>query len=368
MGVDDVIISVNGASPKNNASALSDAEKTAFTTLLQPSAATRPGQGWHRVGPSDFQESDRWRSAARAAAAASEAMQRWEERAMWVTAPPKDNSAMLQALIDASANHTTIVPPGVYHIGTPLKVGGRSFLMGSGPDKTIIFALDPSMSMVVGNGEGGSYRFSISGVTLAGASYGVHMTEATFGLHAQVTESQVSHVLFANMSVAGIKVEDIYGVDNNLFSHLTFDNCSVGFWQHAPASQREPGSDTCKQAFDNKNMNYMDKVVFYRNRYIGSGGSGGGGGSSSSGNHGGVGVLLSPCRGDNLNMWFECSFEGLDDAMVLTGNSDAFVVHDFRFVANGVRGCELCCNFSELPAFFLLWYELSYQTPARAVS
>ena len=72
VGVDDDSIAVNGASPKNNASVLSAAEKHAFVTLLQPTASVRPGQGWHRVGPSDFEESDRWRSAASRAAASAE--------------------------------------------------------------------------------------------------------------------------------------------------------------------------------------------------------------------------------------------------------------------------------------------------------
>jgi|EP01046_Picozoa_sp_COSAG06_P030210 hypothetical protein len=49
-------------------------------------------------------------------------------------------------------------------------------------------------------------------------------------------------------------------MDNNLFSHLLFDNCSKAFYQHAPSSQREPGTEQCKQAFDNPQMNYMDSA------------------------------------------------------------------------------------------------------------
>jgi hypothetical protein len=83
--------------------------------------------------------------------------------------------------------------------------------------------------------------------------------------------------------------EDIYGVDNNLISHVTFENCFAAFNITAPSSQREPASRVCKAPFDNPAMNYMDKTVFYRNRVLGQEGQ--------------VGFVLDPCRGDGLNMW-----------------------------------------------------------------
>ena len=60
-------------------------------------------QSWYRVGPSDFAESDRWRSAANAAAATSEVMRRLGSR-QWGDSTEeelqvnemKDDSAMLQ--------------------------------------------------------------------------------------------------------------------------------------------------------------------------------------------------------------------------------------------------------------------------------
>lgn len=115
------------------------------------------------------------------------------------------------------------------------------YLVGAGPEKTFIFALDASMSMVVGDGLGGSTNWNMAGITLAGGTHGIHFEEATMGLHAQVTESFLSHVYFANFSGAGIFVDSIYGVDNNLFSHLVFENCTRAFWQHAPVgtSQNE---------------------------------------------------------------------------------------------------------------------------------
>ena len=65
------------------------------------------------------------------------------------------------------------------------------------------------MAMLVGDGSGSSYQLNVAGVTLAGGKYGIHFEEATMGLHAQVTESFVSHILFANFSGAGIFLDNI---------------------------------------------------------------------------------------------------------------------------------------------------------------
>ena len=283
---------------------LTAAQAGKVASLVYPTKAGRQGAAWGL--PSFDATSNRWREAARKAAAHVHALP-----ALSAHQRAKDDSAMIQAIIDATPNASKTLPAGTYHIANPLRLGGTSFLVGAGPDKTFIFALDPAMSMVVGNGRGGSYTLNLAGVTLSGGAYGIHMSAATFGSHAQVTGSWVSHVVLANMSSAGIYVDDIYGVDNNLFSHLTFDGCKVAFYQYAPASQREPGKEQCKQAFDNPNLDYMDKTVFYRTHIVGQP-------HAKLGSRG-SGFVLDPCRGDNLNMWFESSFEHLDDALSLSG-------------------------------------------------
>lgn len=266
---------VGGQPPASGSPALTGANLQAFTDLVLPTA--RGGEAWGRPTKDNNRLFDGWRAAAKYAAAASALLR----------APP-DDSAKIQALIDSTPNVTAVLSAGIYHILTPLRLPKTGFLVGAGPDKTIILALDPMMSMVTGAGQGGSYPFHMAGVTLAGGAYGIHFEEATMGPHAQVTESFLSHVQFSNFSKAGIYMDNIYGIDNNLFAHLVFENCSKAFYQLAPASQRVPGSQQCKQAFDNPQMDYMDKTVFYRNRIIGSD----------------RGYVLMPCRGDNLNMWY----------------------------------------------------------------
>ena len=167
-------------------------------------------------------------------------------------------------------------------------------------------------------------QLNLAGLTLAGGAIGVHFTEATFGTHVQVTESFLSHVYFANFSTAAIFADDIYGVDNNLFSHLTFENCSIAWHQRAPKQNRGPDG-ACLQAFDNKNMNYMDKTVWYQTRVIGA--------TSNSDQQG---FWFDPCRGNGLNMFFECEFENLTAGIRLNDDVDETMVASSKFSNVGV--------------------------------
>ena len=74
------------------------------------------------------------------------------------------------------------------------------------------------------------------------------------------------------------------GVDNNLFSDLTFSNCALAYHQRAPDINRN-SKGQCLPAFDTPSMGYMDKTIFWRNRVMG-----------------GAGVKLEPCRADCLNV------------------------------------------------------------------
>ena len=95
------------------------------------------------------------------------------EHPLHLTVTTGNRVTTLKALIDSTVNCTgaPILSPGVYHISKPLKLaakgtGHQSFLVGAGPDKTFIFALDPAMSMVVGAGDGGSTQFNLGAVVL----------------------------------------------------------------------------------------------------------------------------------------------------------------------------------------------------------
>lgn len=169
--------------------ALTPAEQATITKIVK-TGGTREGAPW---GLPDFGNTEGWRSAAAIAAGTS--------RALVAQGLANDDSAMIQRLIDSTVNNTgaSTLGPGIYHIAKPLQLaakgeGHQSFLVGAGPGKTFIFALDPAMSMVVGAGAGGSTEFNLAGVTLAGGTIGVHFTNATFGGHTQVTQGQFSHV------------------------------------------------------------------------------------------------------------------------------------------------------------------------------
>jgi hypothetical protein len=197
------------APPTPTSALLSAAEAAALSK--QVTTAERPGTSWALP---TFEASDRWLEAAATAAARSAAM-----------TEPHDDAPMIQALIDSTPNTTAILPPGVYHIGTPLKLGyhghadgpaGRGYLIGAGPDKTFIFALNKSMSMVMadlpdgmGYANRSSYHFNVGGLTLAGGRYGIHWTAGEQMAHVQIGQSVLSHVLFANFTGAGIFADDV---------------------------------------------------------------------------------------------------------------------------------------------------------------
>eukprot|EP01048_Picozoa_sp_COSAG05_P009647 COSAG05_NODE_803_length_7215_cov_20.387858_4_plen_839_part_00 len=257
----------------------------------------------------------------------------------------RDDTVKLQAMIDSwviSPNEPQVVPAGVYYISKTLRVGrlpdirGNTsaclavkqvrMLVGSGRDATVILARDPSMTMVTidgcypkGNTTGAnkwrseSSRFHVSGVTLAGGAVGFHFSAATG--HHQIVDSMISHVRFRDFSKYGIWLDDIFGLDNNLLSFLSFDKCQVAFYQRAPDSQRvSPGGGFCKPARINPFLGYMDKNVFYRVQV-----------SNCL-----TGFQLDACRADNLNYWVEnavvdVSGSGWD----LHSNSEAAIVSSY---------------------------------------
>jgi hypothetical protein len=284
------------------------------------SPADREGAPW---GLPDFGDSDKARAALKQVALTATLLGHKRRK--------QDDTAMIQAIIDSTndTNNTATLSAGTYFISSPLRLsaaGGRTYLVGAGAHKTIILANDPSMSMVIGSGAGGSTSINIGGLTLAGGAIGIHFTEATFGTHVQVTGSFLSHLYFANFSTAAIFADDIYGVDNNLFSHLTFENCAVAWHQRAPNQNRGPDG-ACLQAFNNPNMNYMDKTVWYHTRVIGA--------TTASNQQ--QGFWFDPCRGNGLNMFFESSFENLTDhAIRLNDDVDETMIASSRFINVGV--------------------------------
>lgn len=92
----------------------------------------------------------------------------------------------------------------------------------------------------------------------------IYTIVAAFALPFQSPERTVQRCLMPPVRgyvVRGTDPSCPHQVDNNMFSHLTFENCTIAWHQRAPNQNR--GQDgACLQAFDNKNMNYMDKTVW----------------------------------------------------------------------------------------------------------
>lgn len=267
-----------------------------------------------------------------------------------VTATPgqgHDDSDTLQAMIDSwvtSPDSPQIVPAGTYYISKTLRVGrlpdpdGNTtaclarervrMLIGTGEDSVFILAKDPAMIMVTSDGCGGtgsvqSSRFHVSGLTLAGGAVGLHMSAATGAL--QITESMISHVRFRELSKYGIWLDDIFGLDNNLLSFLSFDRCGVAFYQRAPDSQRVAPSGFCKPPWHNPSLGYMDKIVFYRVQVTNCR----------------AGYELDACRADNLNYWVENFVSNISGSgWDLHSNSEAAIVSSHVENVGEMNGCD----------------------------
>ena len=252
-----------------------------------------------------------------------------------------DDSETLQSMIDAfvTSDSPMVIPPGTYYIAKPLRVGRipnpagnitaclaikrHRMLIGAGMDEVTIMATDPSMVMITIDGcypagtnlnlnltsfKSESSRFHVSGVTLVGGAVGFHFTANTG--HLQITESMVSHVRFRQIG-RGIFLDDIFGLDNNLFSDLRFDECGVAFYQHPPDTQRVVPGGRCKQAFNNPYLGYMDKVVWFNVEVTNSDG----------------GFHADACRADNLNYWIQNAMVNVTgEGWFLHDNSESAVV------------------------------------------
>ena len=49
--------------------------------------------------------------------------------------------------------------------------------------------------------------------------------------------------------------------------------------------------------------------------------------------------MLEPCRADNLNMWFECSFENLEHGIAMEGNDVPIIASSqFNYCGQSVSG------------------------------
>jgi hypothetical protein len=215
-----------------------------------------------------------------------------------------DERAAIQAMLDSSEG-VALLEPRTYYIGGALVMGQGDRVIGAGMGRTAIVALDPAIDLFHvewGDPDGcgaTTAGFTIAELTLQGGASGI---DSAFP-GTQINQAILSHVVFRDMSEAGIHISGAYGWDNNFFDHLSFVDCAYGVLQEGLPRP----ADTCYSIGEWSTMSYMDKTVFFRNQFVRCGEA----------------VVLRPTRANNLDGFVESRFADGDGRAIELGSGNS---------------------------------------------
>jgi hypothetical protein len=198
-----------------------------------------------------------------------------------------DSTAELQRMIDTRG--IAVLPAGLFHISAPLRLKSGQGIVGAGAGRTAIVAKSDDIDLVVGDDHVATPRpmsLVLIDITLQGGRAGLRHDARGSGA-AQYVYTQLSHVVFRDMSEAGIVIDGIYGWDNNLLDELTFHRVPVGIQQ-----KPNPHYISAEVSGNAPGTNYLDKNVCYRCRFEDVG----------------TGLELIAKRANNLNACVSCRF------------------------------------------------------------
>jgi hypothetical protein len=248
------------------------------------------------------------------------AVEAWERPAFGPIADPvgstdvaglPDSTDYIQGLIDRDG--VARLPAGVYAVSRSLVLRGSQGILGDGQGRTAIVAKSDAIDLFVSadNCQGTTLcnpGFFLADLTLQGGRNGIHWTQAGAGPAAQFAGIVLSHVTFRDFADAGLFVDGICGLDNNLLDHLTFYRNAAGVKQRSYWSgQGEPG------------QSYLDKNVFFHNRFV----------------ENARGMDLQATRVDVQNSWVNSLFQGNTAAAADLKNNLGPLFANTDFVDNG---------------------------------
>lgn len=200
-----------------------------------------------------------------------------------------DSRNYIQNLIDT--NGIAELPEGTYYIGSTLNIplDNAHGIIGKGTGKTIICGLTddfPLLSIPYGS----TKNFTLAYLTLQGGNAGIYAS----GFDSQIAFQNLKYVLFREQPNA-IHLYRIFGIDNNFFDHVSFINCGKAFFQDAV------------RPYDGeyRTSSYVDKTVFYYSQFINCTKA----------------ISMMATRADNLNLWYNCKFDGGQIALELEANN-----------------------------------------------
>jgi hypothetical protein len=226
-----------------------------------------------------------------------------------------DMRAALQERIDREG--IVLLPAGIYHISAPLQLRNGQGIIGAGAGRTAIVAASDNIDLIVGNDHYQGNRvtsFVLMDITLQGGKAGIRHDAEGAGRGAQFNLMHLSHVVFRDLSDAGIVLDGIYGWDNNLIDHVTFHQMPIGIRQIPNPLYGGPVIDG-----DVAGMNYMDKNVFFRCRF----------------ENVGTGMQMLAKRANGLNACIECRFASFSISAVELKDNLSTLFANADFVGSG---------------------------------
>jgi len=226
-----------------------------------------------------------------------------------------DSREMIQRMIDAQG--VVLLPAGTFFVSGSLRLKNGQGLVGAGAARTVIVAQTPDIDLIVGDdhyADNHPTSFALVDLTLQGGRAGIRHDEHGAGKGAQYNLCYISHVVFRDMTEAGIVIVGIYGWDNNLLDNVTFYRMPVGILQ-IPSAWYVNATVTGDVA----GMNYMDKNVCYRCRFDTLG----------------RGMELTAKRANGLNACIDCRFENNSNGAMRLVNNLSTVIANCDFINNG---------------------------------
>jgi len=185
-----------------------------------------------------------------------------------------DSSPRIQAEIDASG--VAKLPAGIYYLDRPLKIGARSRVegvVGEGRDSVYLVAKG-AFPVIQGRGDfGGNPRTGegvvlnlvISGLTLYGGTYGLHLSAepGNLGRGGVVAWSQFSELKLMRQSVAGVNVSGIGGIDSNIWYRVDFFDVPIAFRGNGSGSSLGMSYADKQHFLDCQYQNVSDTVWYW---------------------------------------------------------------------------------------------------------
>lgn len=172
-----------------------------------------------------------------------------------------DTTAELQRQLDTQ--QIVRLPAGLFHVSASLRMKDGQAIVGAGAGRTAIVAMSDDIDLVVSADDFPQPRrtsFALIDLTLQGGRTGLRHDAMHAGAGAQFVHSQLSHVVFRDMTEAGIVIDGIYGWDNNLLDEVSFHRMPTGIVQR-------PVTGAAASGGNRPGINYLDKNVCYRCRF-----------------------------------------------------------------------------------------------------